>query len=74
MAQAIIGEMLTPPNDDGVRLQYHPITESDAVIMKDGRTLTQALNKETSSFTVSDEKPAGRGLWFKIVSTEETSD
>jgi hypothetical protein len=71
MAQAIIGEMLTPLNDDGVRLRYHPLTETDAVVMKDGRTLTEAMNKETSSFTVSEEKPAGRGIWFKIQTVQE---
>jgi hypothetical protein len=74
MAQAIIGEMQTPPNDDGVRLQFHPITESDAVVMKDGSTLTEAMNKETSSFTVSEEKPTGRGLWFKVQSVQENDN
>ena len=82
MAQAIIGEMLTPLNDDGVRLRYHPLTETDAVVMKDGRTLTEALNTLTEAmnktpsftFTVSEEKPTGQGLWFKVRTVQENNN
>ena len=74
MASAIIGDLYTPTDENGVRSQLHPITELDAVIAPNGKTLTQILDEDVTSIIINEQKPTSKGVWFKIQSIQNIDD
>ena len=70
MSKKISMRIQTPPNDEGVRTDIHPITTADEVIVypesDNPVTLTEKL-KELSSIVVQEEQPTFPCLWAKPV-------
>lgn len=74
MANKISYRMQTPPNEiTGERIDIHPVTTSDEVIVNpdspDSRTLTETLDK-MHPFCLSEDKPDFSCIWAKIIKSE----
>jgi len=76
MTSAIIGDLYTPTDETGVRSRLHPITEPDAVIAPNGKTLTQILEEDIvgTGIIINEQKPTSKGVWFKIQSVQNIDD
>lgn len=72
MADSIIGRLQTPADADGNRTDVNLLTSSDAVVLTDGSTLTDAI--DTLSLNVSSAKPAHAGTWIQVLSTESGTE
>ena len=70
MANKISIRLQTPPDENGERIDMHPITTSDEVIAnpdsRDSSTLTDKLSQITG-IKIQKDKPAFSCIWAKPV-------
>lgn len=73
MAKKISYRMQTPPNASGERIDIHPVTTTDEVIVNPSSsnpiTLTEQL-KKMSGITISANKPNHSCLWGRLIRRE----
>ena len=63
MSERIIGRLQTPADENGVRIDVHPITDASAVIYDDDNTVRDKIDRLTP--TISKNKPATPGWWIQ---------
>ena len=57
----------SPVDDDGVRYNVYPITDSDSVRVNGLNTLTDVFNRYDMGFVVGREKPENKAVWGNTI-------